>query len=379
MPGKYRYLLLTVLILCAFCARAGAEITVGEDIEPEDITDFYYTYATSVYPPEYLRYRFWREDGEKWFYHESRQGGGWPQTEDDIVSSGTVALTDEDWAAFFDSLRGGTVRERTDPVLDGDSGPWMYLYWSHDEGRLQEFTFGSPAGRADFLDLCSRLARDHVLTRLRFTRGGYMAPVSYEVALRQGAYTLAENEGELIPFDEDLMEELTGIIEGADIASWDGFRGSTPYVLDGESFSLSLTYADGTNVYASGENRFPDGYHDAAGRMWELFERSKTLFIAGTFHYEGEGAGGDFTLTLKPDGTYTFYEGPLSSYLGGGTWSVYYSTVHLTETSGFDLRFTFAADGADLVYLASNSDPFPYVDVPDGARFLRGEDPDKTD
>ena len=58
---------------------------------------------------------------------------------------------------------------------------------------------------------------------------------------------------------------------------------------------------------------------------------------------------------------------------------MYYSTVHLTETSGFDLRFTFAADGADLVYLASNSDPFPYVDVPDGARFLRGEDPDKTD
>ena len=90
MAGKYRYLILTVLILCALSARAGAVITVGEDIAPEDITDFYYTYSTSVYPPEYLRYRFWRENGEKWFYHESRHGGGWPQTEDDIVSSGTV-------------------------------------------------------------------------------------------------------------------------------------------------------------------------------------------------------------------------------------------------------------------------------------------------
>ena len=29
---------------------------------------------------------------------------------------------------------------------------------------------------------------------------------------------------------------------------------------------------------------------------------------------EKEGFGGDFTLTLNPDGSYTFYEGTLSSY-----------------------------------------------------------------
>ena len=31
-------------------------------------------------------------------------------------------------------------------------------------------------------------------------------------------------------------------------------------VLDGEGFSLSLTFRDGTQITASGENKFPEGY-----------------------------------------------------------------------------------------------------------------------
>ena len=78
---------------------------------------------------------------------------------------------------------------------------------------------------------------------------------------------------------------------------------------------LLLNYADGTQVYASGENAFPAGYHDAAGRIRAIFVKEAMALIAGSYRYEKEGFGGDFVITLKADGTYTFYEGYLSSYI----------------------------------------------------------------
>ena len=121
--GRFCFLLLLVLML--FClAYAQAESAVGTEIGPEDITDFYYTVDASVYPPFYQRYRFWQEDGKKWFFHETRQGEEWPLTEEHTVFSGTLEMSPENWSAFFSCLEGGTVRERSEEVLDGDSGPW---------------------------------------------------------------------------------------------------------------------------------------------------------------------------------------------------------------------------------------------------------------
>ena len=366
---------LLALLICAVCACAGAEAIVGRDITAEDITDFYYTVDASWYPPKYLRYRFFVEDGTRLFYHESRQGGGWPLTVEDIVCSGTVELTDEDWDTFVDCLRGGTVSARSGDVLDGDAGPWTYLSWTGDNGDIQDFTFRSLSERAAFEDLCSRLAQDHVLTRFYYLRGGYMAPQSWEIVLRGGRWTISENDGEPRPFDADLADELQRIIAECDIDTWDGFRGSDSRVLDGESFVLSLRYADGSTVYASGENSFPKTYSEASDRIDALIERAEMRSLAGTYLYEGEGFGGDFTVTLNADGTYTFYEGMLSSYMGGGTWSVYYGTVYMDETNGFDLHFTFAVDGDELIYIGLNSDAFPYTDLPDRAGFARTEAP----
>ena len=93
--------------------------------------------------------------------------------------------------------------------------------------------------------------------------------------------------------------------------------------------------------------------------------------IAGTYQYEGEGFGGDFTITLNSDGTYAFYEGYLSSYMGGGTWNRDDDTIHMVEENGFDLKYTFEIQDDALVYSAEGSDTFPYVDVSDGERFVR--------
>ncbi len=366
-------LLILVLfsVLCGFAAAASAAVTVGTDIQQEDISDFYYTVDASIDPPVYQRYRFYVEDGKKQFYHESRQGGGWPQTEEDIVASGTVELTDEDWAAFFDCLRGGTVRARSDEVLDGDDGPWLYLYWTGDEGEIQEFRFASLTEQTAFEALCSRLAQNHILTRFYYCLGGEMMPLSYEITFRNGVWFIQENDDEPRLFDADLAEELRKVVQEYDMEAWDGFNKSNAYVLDGISFSLAMRFADGFSVHAYGDNVFPENYDEATERIEAILQKDKMASLAGTYLYEGEGFGGDFIITLNADGTYTFYEGALSSYLGGGTWDVYYNTVYMTEENGFELSFTFGVEDGALIYLEMGSDPFPYVNVADEARFKR--------
>lgn len=104
-------------------------------------------------------------------------------------------------------------------------------------------------------------------------------------------------------------------------------------------------------------------------------EESATASIAGTYKFEGEGFGGDFTITLNADGTYEFYEGPLSSYMGMGTWNACDDVIHMTEgNAGFALSFTFGVEDNVLIYLSAESDAFPYVALSDGARFIRSND-----
>lgn len=361
-----------IFLFCGFAAAVSAEFAAGAEILPEEISEFYYTLDSSTGSPVFQRYRFYRDHGQKMFYHESRQGGGWPQTEEDIVASGSVELSDAEWNAFAGFLQGGSLYPPADEVTDGDEGPWMYLYRTEDEGKSLEFRFASREKEAEFEEFCSRLAGNHILTRFYFSRGGSMIPQSHEVVCRNdGCFWLQEEEGPSRLFDPDLMAELRQVAAEYDLDSWDGFRGSDPYVLDGENFRLELSYADGETVYASGENEFPKNYHEAADRIETIFEKEIKSWISGTYRYEGEGMGGDFEITLNPDGTYTFSEGPLSSYRGAGIWMTYYHAVYMTEENGLELQLMFGVEENLLIYLESGSDGFPSVKLPDKARFIR--------
>ncbi len=92
------------------------------------------------------------------------------------------------------------------------------------------------------------------------------------------------------------------------------------------------------------------------------------------FVWEKEGFGGDFTIQLNDDGTYMYYEGSLSSYIGMGKWSLQDGVVTLYETSGYANVFRFAMSGEDLVFVADGSSEFMYVTVEDGDRFCLSED-----
>ena len=73
-------------LVCAmiFFGGNGSKI-VGKNIKINDINDFYYTLDGSTNPPYFHRYRFYKEEGKYFFYHEKREGDHWPLTDGDIT------------------------------------------------------------------------------------------------------------------------------------------------------------------------------------------------------------------------------------------------------------------------------------------------------
>ena len=98
---------------------------------------------------------------------------------------------------------------------------------------------------------------------------------------------------------------------------------------------------------------------------------SENTATGSTFVYEGEGFGGSFTITLFNDGTFSYYEGMLSSYIGIGTWTQNADTITLTEDKQvcYGRTYQFRLDDGDLVWLGQNPHNFIYVKVRDGERF----------
>ena len=90
-----------------------------------------------------------------------------------------------------------------------------------------------------------------------------------------------------------------------------------------------------------------------------------------TYLYEKDGFGGDFTIQLKSDGTFSFYEGGLSSYIGTGEWKLEEEVLVLRDNTLEDHPFVnyFKVDGDDLIFISEKSTNFMYLDVLDGEKF----------
>ena len=82
--------------------------------------------------------------------------------------------------------------------------------------------------------------------------------------------------------EEFLLERITGsketygklarLLGGCGVRSWDGFSGSDPNVLDGESFHLRIELSDGGTVEAGGTNAYPRLYRDFVRGISACFE-----------------------------------------------------------------------------------------------------------
>ena len=192
--------------------------------------------------------------------------------------------------------------------------------------------------------------------------------------------TLAERDSfEAYSLPRKALDDVAELMAAYNPVGWSSLPEREEYALDAPERCIELVFSDGSE-YTLCNDRETDGpiFADTESPLMSYVgegsdAESNAVALAGTYRYEGEGFGGDFTITLSPDGTYTFYEGPLSSYMGGGTWDVYDDTVHMTEDNGFDLTFVFTVQGDALVYDAAGSDAFPYVKVADAELFVREE------
>ena len=102
-------------------------------------------------------------------------------------------------------------------------------------------------------------------------------------------------------------------------------------------------------------------------------EKENESFAAGrSYTYSGKSfseiEGDAFTIWLMEDGTYSYYESILSSYIGIGEWSVSGRVLTLTDTEAERVNH-FRIAGDDLIYIEENSSNFTFVKVKNGERF----------
>ena len=107
-------------------------------------------------------------------------------------------------------------------------------------------------------------------------------------------------------------------------------------------------------------------------------EITKDEIADKVYVYEGEGAGSEFYIMLRSDGTFQYYEGMLSSYIGMGTWEIDEDNIicmndnmtHKIDGTEFVRTNYFLSIGNELTWIADGSDNFLYVKVEDGEKFF---------
>ena len=116
--------------------------------------------------------------------------------------------------------------------------------------------------------------------RFHYTKGYAMnADVSYEIECSDGEciltykpYGIDENDAKKKKLDSETVKKIENILTKYEVARWDGFDKSAKDVLDGDSFSFSLTMKDDSSISASGYMKWPENYGNVRNELDSLFE-----------------------------------------------------------------------------------------------------------
>ncbi len=133
------------------------------------------------------------------------------------------------------------LRALLDNALGGDN-PVMLS--DEELGNVREFSYSS-----------SGMSMDSFITYRIYHRRDADGP--HVILRRQRG--LRQKAAEVI-LDTAALQGIETCIRDLNLLEWNGFRGNNKYVLDGEGFGLSVKFADGTEINASGSNAFPKEY-----------------------------------------------------------------------------------------------------------------------
>ncbi len=81
-----------------------------------------------------------------------------------------------------------------------------------------------------------------------------------------------EEDARTYDVDDNSIKEVINILNKYEVSKWDGFQKSDKNVLDGNSFSFSLTTKDGKNISASGYMMWPDNYGIVKNELKMIFD-----------------------------------------------------------------------------------------------------------
>ena len=99
------------------------------------------------------------------------------------------------------------------------------------------------------------------------------------------------------------------------------------------------------------------------------------------YFYAGNTVNGrtiiDFSITLEPDGRYSWYETPISSFIGTGHYTINDNILTMNDDEGFGRApvHRFRMNGDRLFFMERDSDNFHMVRLQDNAEFVLGVNP----
>ena len=142
--------------------------------------------------------------------------------------------------------------------------------------------------------------------------------------------------------------------------------------------SVSLNDEDPAAAEQRKEDRGPSGKRINAKVKDGVLEKNVTFVYSGNINDGKKWI--DFTITLMADGRYTYYESPISSYIGYGDYTISSDgllTMSENEEMGYaGMKNYFRFEGDRISFIEKGSSNFMYVKVKDGEEFIAVEIPE---
>lgn len=127
---------------------------------------------------------------------------------------------------------------------------------------------------------CSKAEKfEGSITSFEYTTGSYdSGVVFYNISKDDDKYLFTAEgvNGISLEVNKELSNDdiktLENVINESKIIEWNGFDKSDGDVLDGHSFSITITYSDNKNFYAHGYMKYPEDYEERIKKLDTLME-----------------------------------------------------------------------------------------------------------
>lgn len=80
----------------------------------------------------------------------------------------------------------------------------------------------------------------------------------------------AEEKAQEVELSQEQVKEIEDLLNMYHVGKWDGFNKADKNILDGRSFSISISLQDGTLISAHGYMKYPKNYKEVSSGLERL-------------------------------------------------------------------------------------------------------------